>query len=77
MMLRPEPAGAQLPTVDNIADQINGIGIVISQKLEKLFGLAAACAEMHVGNKEGAKLPYALPERHRANSRALCIRISL
>jgi hypothetical protein len=37
-----------LPAVDDIADQINRLGVVIAQKMEKLFGLAAARAEMHI-----------------------------
>src|SRR5262249_25838407 len=70
MMLRPEPAGAQLPAVDDIADQINGLGIVITQKLEKLSGLAAASAEMYIRDKQSAEFCCALLGCHRPKSRA-------
>ena len=34
--LRPVPAGAQLPSVDDVADQIDGVGIVVTQEIEQL-----------------------------------------
>ena len=49
--LRPEPARAQRPAVDDIADKVNGVGFVTAQEIEELFGLAAAGAKMHVGDK--------------------------
>ena len=66
MLLRPEPAGPQLPAVDDIADQIDGVGVVVAQEIEKMPGLTTACAEMHIGNKERTELDYALLESHRA-----------
>ena len=70
VLLRPVPAGLQLPAVDDIADEIDGIGVVVTQEVEKLAGLAAARAEMHIGNKEGTKLFLAFVlERHRIKSR--------
>ena len=65
VMLRPVPAGAQLPAVDDVADQVDGVGIVIAQKVEKLVGLAAARAEMHIGNKERTEPDCAVLECHR------------
>ena len=59
MMLRPEPAGTQLPAIDDIADQIDRVGIVVAQEIEKMLGLTAARAEMHIGNKERTELDYA------------------
>ncbi len=64
--LRPVPAGPQLPAVDDVADQIDRVGIVIAQEIEKLVGLATARAEMHIGNKERTELYCAVLERHRA-----------
>ena len=53
--LRPIPARAQLPAVDDIADQIDRLGIVIAQEVEQTFGLAAARAEMNIRNKESTE----------------------
>jgi len=60
--LRPEPAGAQLPAVDDVADQIDQVGVVPAQEVEETLGLAAAGAEMHVGDEQrtilaNARLP--------------------
>lgn len=40
--LRPIPAFAQAPTVDDVADEIEVVGIGVPQEIEKEFGLAAA-----------------------------------
>ena len=53
--LRPVPGRAQRPAVDDVADQIDGVGFVLAQEIEQLVGLAAARAEMHVGNEKRAK----------------------
>ena len=53
--LRPIPRRAQCPAVDNVADQINGVGFVVAQEVEQFFGLAAARAEMHVRDEKRAK----------------------
>ena len=53
--LRPVPARPQLPAVDDVADQIDRLGIVIAQEIEQPFGLAAARAEMNIGNKESTE----------------------
>ena len=66
MVLRPKPAGAQLPAVDDIADQIDGVGVVVAQEIEKMPGLTAARAEMHIGNKQRTELDCAVLESHRA-----------
>ena len=65
VVLRPVPARPQLPAVDDVADEVDGIGIVVAQEVEKLVGLATACAEMHIGNKESTELLCAVLERHR------------
>ena len=53
--LRPIPARPQLPAIDDIADQIDRVGIVIAQEVEQAFGLAAARAEMNIRNKESTE----------------------
>ena len=52
MHLRPIPARAKLPAVDDIADQIDRIGFVPAQEIEEPLRLASPRAEMHVGNKQ-------------------------
>ena len=42
----------QLPAVDDVADEIDGLGVVVAQEVEQPFGLAAARAEMNIGNEE-------------------------
>ena len=51
VLLRPKPARAQLPAVNDIADEIDRVGVVVAQKTEELCGLAAARAEMDIGDK--------------------------
>jgi hypothetical protein len=63
--LRPVPARAELPPVDDVADEIDRVGIVVAEKVEQPVGLTALCAEMHVGNEQRAKRPYA-PRGHSA-----------
>ena len=58
--LRPVPARLQLPAVDDVADQIDRVGVVIAQEIEKLLGLATARAEMHIRNKESTELMRAV-----------------
>ncbi len=62
--LRPIPAGFQLPAVDDIADQVDRVGIVITQEIEKAVGLAAARAEMNIGNKQSTEQTRAVLNRH-------------
>src|ERR1700687_5709009 len=69
VLLRPEPAGSELPAVDDIADQINRIGIVIAQEIEQPVGLAAARAEMNVGDEERTEPDCAVLKRHESLSR--------
>src|SRR5215467_1055106 len=59
MSLGPIPSRSQAPTVDDVADQVDGIGVVMAQKVEKKVRLAPACAKMDVRNEEGAKVPQA------------------
>jgi hypothetical protein len=48
MALLPIPVLAQLPAIDDISDQIELIGIVVPEEIEKKFCLAAGRAEMDV-----------------------------
>ncbi len=52
--LRPIPRRAQRPAVDDVADQVDGVGVVVAEEVEQLVGLAAARAEMHVRNEKRA-----------------------
>jgi hypothetical protein len=54
MRLRPVPGGLQRPAVDDIADEIEDVGLVPAQEVEEFFGLTAARAEMHVGDEKRA-----------------------
>ena len=51
---RPVPAFAQLPPVDDVADQIQGLAVDCLEEIEQQLGLAASGAEMGVGNEGGA-----------------------
>src|SRR5882724_7658145 len=55
--LRPVPIGSQRPAVDDIADEIDGIGVMAAEKVQQSFGLRAAGSEMDVGDKQSAKAP--------------------
>ncbi len=46
---------AQRPAVDDVADQIDRVGFVVAEEIEQPVGLAAARAEMHVGDEKRAK----------------------
>ena len=56
--LRPVPVGLQRPAVDDIADEIDGIGIMAAQEVQQSVGLRAAGPEMDVGDKQSAKAPF-------------------
>ena len=51
---RPVPGAFQAPSVDDVADEVNGLGFVVTQEVEQEIRLAARCAEMGVGNEERA-----------------------
>ena len=70
MRLRPVPARLQRPAVDDIADEVDRVGVVDAQEIEQLVGLRAARAEVHVGNKQGAKTPLRLVFTHQVTSHA-------
>jgi len=70
--LRPIPARAQLPPVDDVADEVDRIGVVVAQEVEQPIGLAAFGSEMHVGDEQRAKRPCA----SRGHDIAILLRIT-
>ena len=56
--LRPVPAGFQRPAVDDISDEVDGVGIMASEKVQQSIGLRAAGSEVDVGDKQSAKAPF-------------------
>ena len=54
MGLRPVTAAAHRPDVDQIADDVEVLKLVISKKVDQHTGVRAASAEMHVGNPGSA-----------------------
>src|SRR5262249_51491502 len=50
--LRPVPAAFELPAVDDVADEVDGVGIVVAEKIDQDFGLAAFGAEVDVGQEQ-------------------------
>ena len=50
--LRPIPRPPQPPTIDHVTDEIEVLGLGIAQEIEKIFRLAAPCAQMDVGNPD-------------------------
>ena len=51
--LQPVPAFAQTPAIDDIADEIELVGLGVSQEVEQEFRFAAAGAEVEVGYEDG------------------------
>ena len=54
VLLRPVTAAAQLPDVDQIAHYIERFAFVLAQEFEQRTGIAAARAQMDVGNPRRA-----------------------
>ena len=52
--LRPVPARAQPPAVDDVADEKDRLRVVVAQEIEHQFGLATARAQMQVGDEDRA-----------------------
>ena len=52
--LRPVPAGAQPPPVDDVADQKDRVRVVVAQEIQDQMRLAAARAQMHIGQEDRA-----------------------
>ena len=52
--LRPVPADPQPPAVDDVADQVDRIRLVVAKQIENEIGLAAARAQMQIGEEQRA-----------------------
>jgi len=50
MLLRPIATAAQLPNVDQIADDVEFLAIILAQELEQRLRIARPCPKMNVGN---------------------------
>jgi len=58
MGLRPVTAAAHRPDVDQIADDVEVLKLVVSKKIEQHGSVRAASTQMHVGNPGSAHLFY-------------------
>src|SRR5215831_15620048 len=54
-------AAAHLPEVDDVAHQIDGVGLVLLEKFEEPRGLSRAGAQVHVGYEEGSNARAEFP----------------
>ena len=54
MGLGPIPPTSEAPAVDDVADEVDRIGIVVFQEIDQEFRLAAALSQMNVGNEQRA-----------------------
>ncbi len=52
--LGPVPAALQPPAVDDVADQVELFALEAADEVEQELGLAAARAQMDVGDEDGA-----------------------
>jgi hypothetical protein len=52
--LRPEEAVAQCPAVDHVTDQVQKVRLVMAQEVEQVLRLAAARAQMRIGDEDRA-----------------------
>lgn len=49
MALRPIPGRFQRPAVEDIADEVDRVGVVTPQKVRETLGLAASGSKMNIG----------------------------
>ena len=54
MRLRPVPAALQSPAVDDVADEVDRVGLVEFEKIKEKVSLTSFGAEMDVGQKQRA-----------------------
>ena len=52
--LGPIPAALELPAIDDVADEIQVVGIVVPEEIEQIFGLATRCSQVDVGDPDRA-----------------------
>jgi hypothetical protein len=50
--LRPVPPALQLPAIDDVADEVELVGLVVPQEIQQIVGLAAGCSQVNVGNPD-------------------------
>jgi hypothetical protein len=62
--LVPLPVPAQLPAVNDVADEVEVARLVLAQEVEEQFGLGVFAAQVDVGNPDGAVV-QATPGRRR------------
>ena len=48
MRLRPVPAGAEPPAIDDVADEVDGVGLDMAQHIQDKMGLATARAQVQI-----------------------------
>jgi hypothetical protein len=48
MRLQPQGTPPDAPKIDDVADEIDRVGIVVAEKIKKSFGLACPRAEMEI-----------------------------
>ena len=60
VLLWPITAAAQLPDVDQIADDVESFGFIVAQKIKQGGGVASARAQMHIRNPRRAHTPHRL-----------------
>ncbi|WP_430514447.1 hypothetical protein [Pannonibacter phragmitetus] len=53
MCLRPVPAALQTPAIDNIADKVDRLGVIVLQEVEQKICLTTARAKMNIRNEQG------------------------
>ena len=49
--LRPVPTRPELPPVDDVADEVDRIGVMVTEEVEQPIGLTAFGSQMHVGDE--------------------------
>ena len=52
MRLRPVPAGAEAPAIDDVSDKVDSVGLHIPQHIQNKMGLAAARAQMQIRQEQ-------------------------
>ncbi len=55
--LQPDRSAPDPPEVYDVADKVDGVGIMLPQKVKKLVGLAGPRSEVHVRDKECSVTP--------------------
>jgi hypothetical protein len=63
--LRPVPRFPEPPSVDDVADQVDRVGVMPAQEIDKPFRAAPARAKVEIGEKKGAEMTRSRSLRHR------------